>query len=444
MERAVLARCLSDLTFLREAVGVAAAHDFSSKPLGWVFGEMKRHYERRRELMSGRTLVGRLKATIKDADAREAHVRSIREVLAADSADAGAALDLLTDFVRFQRLHATGAALVEKLEAGDLEAAEAAVARQYRQRVGGPDYDRLDWWGTFDERQSTTLAEIKAGKRLSIRTGIRKLDKVILGQHVGELGMLLGTTGKGKTIFLLNFTVAAALQGFGGIFFALEMPARQVCRRLDARILKTPYTRFRSLDFDEREWKSLRKMMVRRKRSFEGMIDVVSVPVAKCTTSLLEEVIEERRADGLPVDFVMFDSLDHVRPETRRRTESKRIEASDVYWWAKGLAMGSGDTPGFASWTTCHAGREWRYRIATPEAASEAYDKSRICDDVVSINQSRAEEKVGLMTAYLAKYREGPSWIKIPLSTNYQLMTYRELREAERAAIAGEEEEDDE
>lgn len=443
LERAILSRCLENSRFLAEATRVAGQHDFSSRPLGWIFGELACHYKRRREVMSGRTLLARLKAKIKDPEKRDIYVRALREVVKADAVDAGAALDLLRDFVRFQRLHATAGELIDRLEAGDLDAAESTIARQSRQHVGGPEYERLDWWGSFKSRLDQTRAEIEAGKRLRIRTGIRRLDRVILGNHLGELGMLLATTGKGKTILLLNFTVAAALQGYGGIFFALEMPARQICRRLDSRILKTPYARLRAMDFSADEDEELSDMHARRRRLFEGQIDVVSVPVNKCSTTMLEEIIEERRAEGLPVDFVMWDSLDHVKVDGRKRYESKRVEATDVYWWAKGLAMGTPDIPGHAAWTSCHAGREWRYRIATPEAAAEAYDKSRIADTVVSINQSRAEEKVGLMTAYLAKYREGPSWIKIPLSTNFALMTFRELREAERAELAGEEEEDE-
>jgi len=443
LERSVLARCLEDPTFLRETVEVAAHHDFSTKPHAWVFAHLSRHYRKRREVMSGRSLVARLRAEIKDSDTRGLHAKAIREIVDTKPVDAGAALDLLRDFVRFQRMHSTTVTVVEKLEKGDLDGAEAEFARQSRERVGRVRYDSLDWYGSFDERVADTLREIKEGKRLRIRTGIRSLDRIILGQHIGELGMILATTGKGKTILLLNFTVAAVLQGFGGIFFALEMPARQIARRLDSRILKVPYTHLRQMKFSHSDWVEIEGMISRRESTFKDKIQIVSVPVSKCTTSLLESIIEERRADGHPVDFVMFDSLDHVKSDVRRRYEQKRHEASDVYWWAKGLAMGSESTPGFASWTTCHAGREWRYRIATPEATSESYDKSRIVDVALSVNQTRAEEKAGILTGYLAKYRDGPSWVRIPMSTNYQLMTYRELRESERAAIMGEDEEEE-
>jgi len=431
-ERTILSRCLKDKAFLREAVEVAADHDFSSKAHGWVFRKAADHWRKHGDVLPPRSLIRRLRAEVKDPDRRASFATAIRSIAEADPVAASGDLALLRDFVRFQRMHGRTRAIVERLEAGDLDAAEDEFRAAASERVGRPQVKRLDWWGSFEERYDRLKAEKAAGTRVVIPTGIRSLDRIIGGHRPGELGMILATTGKGKSIFAQNFAVAAVLRGFGGIVFSLEMPAEQVLARLDSRILRVPYARRKEGDLDARDERLMRRHHAKRERTFKDRIEVVSVEVQRCTPSLLEEIVDERRARGAPTDFVIFDSLDHVQPDSRR--ESKRVDAAEVYWWAASLAMRD---PALAVWTTCHAGREWRYKVATPEASAEAYDKARIATTVLSINQSRAEEKAGVINLYLAKYRDGMSWIKVPLSANYQMMTYREMKALPTAAGAG-------
>src|SRR6185503_18661581 len=111
---------------------------------------------------------------------------------------------------------------------------------------------------------------------------------------------------------------------------------------------------------------------------------------------------------------------------------------------------------GYVIWSTVQAGKEWAFQIATSEATSESYDKARIADLIVSINDPNARpgrkrkavistdaddedepeevdeyaygKKSQKLELYLAKYRDGESKVKIDLDADLSRMLIREER----------------
>jgi len=99
-------------------------------------------------------------------------------------------------------------------------------------------------------------------------------------------------------------------------------------------------------------------------------------------------------------------------------------------------------------WGTMQAGKQAAGRIATTEDASEAYEKSRIADTVLSVNRpeskTRATPKVEVgedredegdeiaiatksdVELFLTKYRDGESQIRIPLETDLARMMLKD------------------
>jgi len=101
---------------------------------------------------------------------------------------------------------------------------------------------------------------------------------------------------------------------------------------------------------------------------------------------------------------------------------------------------------GYGIWSSCHAGREWAKAIATAEATGESYDKARIADIVCSLNTPESktrstkivleeedeEEEIKATVGeyvelYLAKYRDGPSHVTIPMDAVFSKMWIKEL-----------------
>lgn len=67
---------------------------------------------------------------------------------------------------------------------------------------------------------------------LTVHSGLRDLDEMMGGYRAGELHVIGGRPGMGKTIVGANLAINAAREGHGGIYFSLEMTRDQITGRI--------------------------------------------------------------------------------------------------------------------------------------------------------------------------------------------------------------------
>jgi replicative DNA helicase len=72
----------------------------------------------------------------------------------------------------------------------------------------------------------------KGGDNSGIPTGFRDLDRIVLGLQPGDLIIVAGRPGLGKTALALNMAKSAALGGIPASFISLEMSRPQLMSRL--------------------------------------------------------------------------------------------------------------------------------------------------------------------------------------------------------------------
>ena len=73
----------------------------------------------------------------------------------------------------------------------------------------------------------------------TITSGIKELDSMLRGGFGGqELAMFAGSSGKGKSNLLINFTYSALLNGFNVLFISIELPELIINERINMRICR--------------------------------------------------------------------------------------------------------------------------------------------------------------------------------------------------------------
>ena len=117
----------------------------------------------------------------------------------------------------------------------------------------------------------------RGGSVTGIPTGFVQLDKKCAGLHSGDLYIVAGRPGMGKTSFVLNIAINVAQPrvqevadpadpyaeggieepGFGVAFFSLEMPREQLASRLLAVEARVDVSRIRSGDMRREDWNKL-------------------------------------------------------------------------------------------------------------------------------------------------------------------------------------------
>lgn len=83
---------------------------------------------------------------------------------------------------------------------------------------------------------SVELAKIAAAEKQSdfrFPTGIRQLDAILNGTEAGELIIVTGPTGHGKSTLLMSITKNLALTGITSAWFELELTQRQFFRKFN-------------------------------------------------------------------------------------------------------------------------------------------------------------------------------------------------------------------
>jgi replicative DNA helicase len=456
-EDAVLAQALRDEAYLKRAVRICEAHHFGTKEHAWLWDVIHSVWSEYRERAPGKLVAARAQADFPEKDKRKPYLVLARRLFKFKPVGPLAALDELSKFVRLVNAQLALEQGAEALEKGDVDACEQAMAVAARSAVQERNYTHIAWIEGFQERQATRKYEAEHPDEFTvIPTGIARLDRALSGgARLGELGLMMGTTGRGKSIGLNNLIHASISRGFPAVYFGMEMPARQIAMRHDARWLEMRYDQFKAYDFKPSELRAIKGRFARAAKQYANLLHIISMPVRSASILDIRSALDDLKAEyDFTPKLIVVDSGDHLRC-TDKGMDSYRLQQAAVYWDQKRLA----EEDGYVVWSSVQAGKEWAERIAMAEAASESYDKARIADLVVSINDPNAksrrrkaveietdesdddvepEEVEGIaapgarrMEAWLAKYRDGMSKLRIPLDCDFSRMIVREAVEAD-------------
>lgn len=109
---------------------------------------------------------------------------------------------------------------------------------------------------TLDDLERRQQAR-QSGQCIGIPTGLQRLDALTGGWRGGQLVVLAGRPGTGKSATMLHFTRAAAVAGVPVCIFSLEMPSGQLAGRMLVGGSRVNSASFRTGDVDADGWRKL-------------------------------------------------------------------------------------------------------------------------------------------------------------------------------------------
>lgn len=139
-----------------------------------------------------------------------------------------------------------------------------------------------------------------------ISTGFSDLDRYAR-MYPGDLIVIAGRPGMGKTGFALDVLLSAAKSGKSVFLASLEMPKRAIAARLSAKLSGIETTRFRTADFRDSHWPKLAHAMGRLSELPFWIDDAAGVS----TAHIRAQAERIRQKEGL--DLVAVDYLGLVR-----------------------------------------------------------------------------------------------------------------------------------
>ncbi len=452
----VIAQSLRKEDFLKAASRTCQAHHFSTKERAWIWGVIHDVWTKYRERTTPKIVAQRAKADFDEVDKRRPYIALARKLYKRKPKAPKAVLEELETFVRHVSVQLAIEESAGFLEKGKVDEAETAIAKASRSVTRSRNYTHVRWMEEFEERQAKRKHEKEhPDQYTTIPLGFPRLDRTLGGGgRKGELALIMGTTGRGKSIFINNSAMSCISRGYKAIIFGFEMPARQIASRQDSRWSGMRYAQFKGFDFKPSELRQLKRKQRKAAKQFSNLLHIVSMPVRSANINDVRNAIDDIRQDhDFEADALFFDSGDHLRA-LDTYGGNFRLQQAEVYWSMKEL----GEEDGYFVMSSTHAGKEWAVKVATAEATSESYDKARIADLVMSLNDPDEMTKSGRKTVisdddddddfededeivgpsisegskhmdlFLGKYRDGDSKFKVPLDCDYARMTMKEAQ----------------
>ncbi len=207
-----------------------------------------------------------------------------------------------------------------------------------------------------------TEARQRGGAITGYESGFVELDKLTSGLHKGDLYIVAGRPGMGKTAFVLNMAVNVASPkgealvddpyqeapverpGYGVAFFSLEMPKEQLAARLLASEAKVDMKSIRSGNVAPDDWNKLTEAAARLGRLPIWLDDTPALGILELRAKIRRLQAELKRGSdrGAPqqLGLVAVDYLQLMKG--RRDAASREQEISEISRGLKQLAKEMG------------------------------------------------------------------------------------------------------
>lgn len=242
-------------------------------------------------------------------------------------------------------------------------------------------------------------------KRFPIRTGFEMLDNEYIagGLSGGELGIILGGTGAGKSFMLAQLAYAAFCQGKTTVFYSMELREIPVGLRLDSKFTNIPLTQL-LLDTEGKHRKQVIDAIRKESEKHEKTPEIIikEYPTKSASLTKLKSHYAQLVASGKRPDMIIVDYADLMRPSARYK--DKRFELESIVEELRGWA-GELNIP---IWTASQTNRDGLdISVVTLKTISEALSKAMVADLIISIGRSPELQQQGRACYYLAKNRLG-------------------------------------
>tara|TARA_Y100000034_G_scaffold107513_1_gene137118 strand:- start:1511 stop:2869 length:1359 start_codon:yes stop_codon:yes gene_type:complete len=320
--------------------------------------------------------------------------------------------DTALDFCRKQKLKSAMVKSIGLLQNSSFD--EIALVINESLKLGADNNGGYDWKKDFEER-------FKPRFRNPVTTGWPLIDDICqggLGQK--ELGVVIAPTGAGKSMALVHLGTQALKEGKTVIHYTLELQDTVVGSRYDSCLTRIELGDL--ITFKEKIYEEV--------QDIEGRLIIKEYPTKSASTHTLKTHLERLRMKDVPIDMIIVDYADLLRPVTAQR--EKRNELESIYEELRGLAQ-EYKCP---VWTASQTNRSGlNAEVITMESISEAFNKCFVSDFIFSISRTIDDKVANTGRVFIAKNRNGPDGIIYPLFMDTSTVSIKVLEPSENEEI---------
>jgi len=282
---------------------------------------------------------------------------------------------------------------------------EAVSVGQHLEEIG------LDYFQSIDDRaQLRTVYEDPSSKILTLIPGMDRM----LGNGVSRksLAVVLAPPGFGKTTFLVNVAKGALLQNKNAVFYSLEMTDYEIADKLDSSISNIAYSEM------SQKMAAVKAKLHEAASIYKGRLVIKEYAAKDCSVQVIENHLAMLEDEGFKPDMIAIDYAEIMKPLFHR--SNKWDEVGDTYHYLKDLSK----TKDIAIWTASQTTKGYDKETIQLTDIGLAWEKAKIADIVVSINQTEKERTNNEVRIYVNKNRKGIQDIYTKCIKNFSHMQF--------------------
>jgi len=177
-----------------------------------------------------------------------------------------------------------------------------------------------------------------------IPTGFPEIDKAMGGWGPGELSVIFGRTGAGKSILLLNFARNAYMMGYNVYYYTIELSMRQMMWRWHSLVSKVNFGKVkRPKNMEEVEYDFFKKMITKDKNEHmngRNFFTILDKPDESTYHFIESRITSYENKVGKKTDLIIVDPLYFMMPSDPKTDDKYGQVTIDLKRLAKKL-----DTP---------------------------------------------------------------------------------------------------
>ena len=390
----VISSLLTHKEFLQNINDVLSDEYFSNPAHKWVINEILRYYEKYHTTISMDILKVEMKK-LENEVLKVSIKEQLREAYRADLDDLQYVQEEFSTFCKNQQLKKALLNSVDLLKAGDYDSIkymiESAMKAGQDKNIG-------------HEYKRDVESRYREDHRTTVPTPWSEINELIQGGlGNGDLGLIFGNPGGGKSWTLVALGGFAVQMGYNVIHYTLELSEAYTGRRYDAFFTNTP------VDQLEKHKEDVEKHTA----GLEGELIIREYPMGKTTISTIEAHINKVRDLGIEPDLIIIDYIDLL--STRKRNVDRKGEIDDIYTSTKGLAR----ELNIPIWSVSQVNRAGaKDDVIEGDKAAGSYDKMMITDLSISLSRKKEDKVNGTGRLHIMKNRYGMDGLTFQVDVN--------------------------
>ena len=213
------------------------------------------------------------------------------------------------------------------------------------------------------------------------------------GMGPGDLGIVFGNPGGGKSWMMVAMAAHAVQQGFNVIYYTLELGEDYVGKRFDCYF--TGY----SID----EVNNHRSKVEEVIKELPGKLIVKEYAPKSATVTTIKSHIQKCEDMDFKADMVIIDYVDYLRAPSKKYSERKDA-IDDIFVAVKGLAKDL-KIPVLTPSQVNRMGA--KDAIIEGDKAAGSYDKLMVADFAISLSRQKEDKVNGTGRVHIMKNRYG-------------------------------------